>query len=321
MTTEVQFVIGIDLGGTNVRVGMVDTRGELIVANQSPILAEQGAEAGLQRIIELIEKTLNASRTFRLAGIGMGATGPVDPQRGVINNPYTLPGWEQAPVVARLQERFQVPVKLENDADAAALGEYWVGAGKGVSRLYAVTVGTGIGTAFILNGEILRGLDGVHPEGGHHLLDPNGPLCYCGARGCWEALASGSAIARQAQLRVKDHPRSALLELAAGDPEQITTHLVAQAAMDGDRLACSVIQRAAEYLALGIVNVITFFTPEVIVLSGGVMKTPQLFMPSIQAALKQHNLMVPAAQVRVLPAALGDYAGLFGAAYTIVKTL
>ncbi|MDD5468793.1 MAG: ROK family protein [Anaerolineales bacterium] len=321
MVVEVNFVIGIDLGGTNVRVGLVDTHGGLMATNQCPIRAEEGVEAGLGRIFDLVEKTFAASGTARLAGIGVGATGPVDPRRGFINNPYTLPGWERVPVVARLQERFQVPVRLENDADAAALGEYWVGAGKGVSRLYAVTVGTGLGTAFVLEGEILRCLDGAHPEGGHHVLDPSGPPCYCGARGCWESLASGSAIARQAQLGVEKHPDSLLLSLASGDAGRIDTQIVAQAALRGDSLAKSVVEAAAEYLALGIVNVVSFFTPEVLVLSGGVMNTPQLFLPAIQAALQKHTVVVPAARVRVLPAALGDFAGLIGAAYTVVKTL
>ena len=115
--------------------------------------------------------------------------------RGTINNPYTLPTWEDVPIVDFLVDRFGVPVSLENDADAAALGEYWQGAGRDVQRLCAVTVGTGIGTAYILHGKIVRGNGGWHPEGGHMIIDPSGPQCYCGAKGCWESLASGSAIA------------------------------------------------------------------------------------------------------------------------------
>ena len=119
--------------------------------------------------------------------------------RGLILNPGTLPGWVDVPIADYLAERFQAPACLENDADAAALGEYWMGAGRGVSRLYAVTVGTGIGTACILDGGVYRGQNGFHPEGGHQIVDPTGPECYCGGKGCWESWASGTAIADAAR--------------------------------------------------------------------------------------------------------------------------
>lgn len=314
-------VIGIDLGGTNVRGGMVDEQGNLLATSQVPIRAEEGVEQGLVRIITLIEKIAQDSSVSRLDGIGIGATGPVDPVEGTIQNPYTLPGWECVPIVARLQEHFHLPVTLENDADVAALGEYWLGAGKGVKRLYAVTIGTGVGTACILDGQIYRGLGGAHPDGGHHILDPSGPPCYCGANGCWESLASGTAIASQAQEETKEDHSSLLWKMTQGDPEQIDARMVAEAAMQNDPLARSVIERAARYISLGIVNIVTLFTPEMIVLSGGVMKSLDLFMPAIQEAMQVHNVMVPAAKVIIRPAALGYLAGLYGAAYTVLNNL
>lgn len=315
-------LIGIDLGGTFVRVGVLDAaQARFLAYNHAPIEASRGPEAGVETIINLIEKTIAESDRRRVCGIGVGATGPLDRLRGLIQNPYTLPGWENVNILAPLSDRFGVPVVLENDADVAALGEYWIGAGRDVSRLYAITVGTGIGTAFILNGEVYRGLNSAHPDGGHHIVDPAGPQCYCGARGCWESLASGSAIARFTQEQIVTNPSSLLCSLAGGDANRIDAKMVAEAAQQGDPLAVSVIEKTAHYFSLGLVNVVTLFVPEVIVLSGGVMKSSHLFMPAIVKALADHNVMVPAEQVRILPAQLGYLAGCVGAAYAILQKL
>jgi len=315
----VEVVIGVDLGGTVVRAGAVDQDANLLAVSQAPIEAHLGAQAGLARIITVIEKVLGERADRHLLGIGFGATGPVDRQLGAIQNPFTLPGWENVPVVAPLREHFGVPVSLENDADVAALGEYWAGAGKGMRRLYAITVGTGIGTALIYDGQIYRGLDGSHPDGGHQIIDPTGPACYCGANGCWESLAAGPAIARQARGILPAFPSSRVLELAHGDSNKIDAQMVAQAAREGDALGQAVMEKAAWYFSLGLVNIITLFVPEMIVLSGGVMRSASFFIPAIGAAVNDHNVMVPATQVRILPAQLGDQAGMIGAAYTIYQ--
>jgi len=214
-----------------------------------------------------------------------------------------------------MEKAFSVPVTLENDADVAALGEYWQGAGISIRRLYAVTVGTGIGTALILNGEIYRGVDGSHPEGGHMVLDPNGPLCYCKMRGCWESLCAGPAIERQA--READLTGSRLLEMAAGEREKIEARMVFDAARMGDSVALSILDRFTRYFIQGILNVCILFVPDVIVLSGGVMRSADLFMPKLGQALQAYTEMVPAYRVHIIPAKLGYYAGLYGAAYTI----
>jgi glucokinase len=308
-------MIGIDLGGTIVRAGAFDLQGKLLVARETPIEAARGPEPGLKRIQELVEQVLAESGENSLVGIGIGATGPLDPVRGTIHNPFTLPTWDNVPVVEWLQEAFGVPVTLENDADAAALGEYWQGAGQNAKRLYAVTVGTGIGTALILDGQIYRGLDGSHPEGGHMVLDPSGPLCYCTQRGCWESLCAGPAIERQA--READLGESLLLALANGDPEKVTGQLVFEAARRGDKTALSLVERTAEYFAQGVLNVAILFVPDVIILSGGVMRSLDLLMPRLQTTLQAYTAMVPAHRIQITPARLGYYAGLYGSAYTI----
>jgi glucokinase len=293
--------IGVDIGGTLIRVGAFDSDGQLLGQNEANI-AFIGPDNGLRLIEQLIRETLDSANSGTLLGIGIGCTGPLDTIRGIINNPYTLEGWSNIPIVERLNKTFNVPVRLENDADAAALGEYWQGAGREAKRLYAVTVGTGVGTALIVDGKIYRGMDGSHPEGGHQLIDPNGPECYCGHRGCWESLISGSAIS--------SHTRG---------EKKMDAGSIAEAARTGDSVAIAIMQKAAHDFSLGIVNIISFFVPDVLVLSGGVMKSADLFLPTLEATLKTPNQMVPFDRVHILPAQLGYYAGLYGGAYMILS--
>jgi glucokinase len=313
-------VVGIDLGGTYVRVGVFRPQGQLLHTRQQAIEAHLGGEAGVQRILTLVEQAYQESGG-ELIGIGMGSTGPLDSSLGLIQNPYTLPGWENVPILQPLRDHFGVPAVLENDADVAALGEYWAGAGGGVQRLYAVTVGTGIGTALIYHGQIYRGLGGNHPEGGHQVIDPSGPLCYCGATGCWEALAAAPAIAARAQAAAQEQPNTLLLQLAGGDLSRIDAKLVAAAARQGDSLALKIFSATARYIGLGILNCIAMFLPETIVLSGGVMKSADLLLPQIQSLVAQHAAMHPVHQVRLVKAKLGYHAGLYGAAYAILQSL
>jgi glucokinase len=310
-----RIAIGVDLGGTLVRVGAFDTNGQLLFQNEAKI-ASIRPESGIHIIEQLIRETLTSIKQPVLLGIGIGATGPIDPIRGTINNPYTLAGWNNVPIVEWLNEVFDVPVRLENDADAAALGEYWQGAGKGAKRLYAVTVGTGVGTALIVDGKIYRGLDGSHPEGGHQLIDPNGPECYCGRRGCWESLISGPAISSRASSAPNNKH---LIDLAHGDLNRIDAHFVGEAARAGDATAAAIMQQVTRDFSLGIINVISFFVPDILVLSGGVMQSADLFLPTLKEMLKTPNPMVPFEQVQIMPAQLGYYAGLYGSAYTILN--
>jgi glucokinase len=304
--------IGIDLGGTNVRAGAVTAEGKLLRWRDTRIEARQGPAAGLERIANLIEQ-VRSEAAVDVKAIGIGSTGPLDRQRGAIQNPYTLPTWEDVDIASPLRARFNVPVTLENDADAAALGEAWLGAGRGVERMLMVTVGTGIGTAFIQNGQIYRGMDGIHPEGGHIPIDPSGPQCYCGAKGCWESLASGPAIGAYAR-EITLQSSTSLLAQAGNDPEKIDAALVARAAREGDRLARQVVEHSAAYLALGLVNVMQLFVPDCVILTGGVMRSFDLFEPHLRKIITQHSIMSPLDKIPLRLAVLDQQAGIFGAA-------
>lgn len=330
------FVIGIDLGATTVRAGAFTLSGELIRVQQTAIRAEEGPDSGITRILDLADSLILEMKREgvswqHLKGIGVGSTGPTDPIKGTLVNPLTMPGWLDVPIVEPLQSKFDVPVCLENDADAAALGEFWQGAGKikpdeknGVSsqihRLYAITVGTGIGTAFICDGQIYRGAGGFHPEGGHQIIDPSGPLCYCGANGCWESISSGSAIGRAARevIQQQGGEKAQILRLAGGSIEKIDARMVAEAAMDGDELALEIIQTAARGFARGVINIIMLFYPDTIVLSGGVMHSLALFLPILKEYMNAASGYVPTQGVKILPAKLGYFAGIYGAAYAIL---
>jgi glucokinase len=308
--------IGIDLGGTNVRAGAITPDGKILTWQDARIEARQGPEAGLARITRLIEQVC-ANTSLDLHGIGIGATGPVDRKHGAIQNPYTLPTWDDVDIVSPLRARFNLPVTLENDADVAALGESWMGAGRGVQRMLMVTVGTGIGMALIEAGNIYRGSGVVHPEGGHILVDPSGPKCYCGANGCWESLASGPAISVYAQEMASNVP-SSLPGKAGNDFEKIDAALVAAAAREGDALALQIMEHSANFLALGLVNLLHLFIPDCVIFTGGVMRSYDLFEPHLQKIIAKHSVMSPLDKIPLRPAELGQQAGIFGAARAVM---
>ncbi|MFZ5820772.1 MAG: ROK family protein [Chloroflexota bacterium] len=305
-------LIGVDLGGTNVRAGAVSSDGQLLHWQETSIEASLGPESGLRKIAQLVAQVL-AQTGQPILALGVGSTGPLDRERGCIQNPYTLPGWEDVNIVSRLQEKFGAPVALENDADAAALGESWVGAGRGVPRMSMVTIGTGVGTALILDGEIYRGLGGEHPEGGHIILDPSGPECYCGARGCWESLVAGPAIAQFAR-GADGLQSSALYDDCRGDLERIDAANVFRVARTGDAFCLRVVERTAEYMGLGLVSLMMLTLPDCIVLTGGVLRSYDLLEARIRAVVARHDVIIPAARVKIQLAILGQQAGMFGAA-------
>jgi len=314
MIAQEGYAIGIDLGGTNVRVGAVSPQGHLLVVQSAPIEATLGPKVGVEKIITLVEAIQNQVKTGGLLSIGIGSTGPVDRIRGRIQNPYTLPTWDDVDILSPLVQRFDVPATLENDADAAALGEAWVGSGCGYKSMVQVTVGTGIGVGFIQDGKVYRGKNGLHPEGGHMILDLNGPEDYCGAHGCWEVLASGPAMEHYAR-KVCAEQGGLMLQMCGGDLQTLNGWMIVKAARLGDPTALTVIAQMGRYHGLGIVNLLLTYLPDCIVLGGGVMREYDLFLPHIRSVLCQHNKVTPAAEIEILPSRLGGQAGVLGAAY------
>ena len=293
----------VDIGGTKIAVGAIDGAGRVLAREETPTAAARGFDDAMERIVAMLDR-LRRQINEPMRGVGIGCTGPVDPYRGTIGEVDFLPGWKGANPVAMLAARLHLEVAMENDADAAALAEAEWGAGRDRKSLICITVGTGIGAGLLLNGALYRGVDGAHPEVGHHVIDDTGPACYCGARGCWESLASGPAIAAH-------FARSTTAPKSHGN--KLSALQICELARAGDASALQEIVRAGRYLGIGIANLITLYVPELIVLSGSVMNSVELFLPSIREVIRRQCGLVPADRVELLPSRLGGDAPLIGA--------
>lgn len=270
--------------------------------------ANGDAKADLAIMRSLIQDLLGDHKP---AAIGISFGGPVDAQTGVVRLSHHVPGWENHPLQEVLVQEFSVPVRIDNDANVAALGEHRFGAGQGYDSLLYLTVSTGVGGGWILNGQPWRGSEGMAGEIGHTVIDPQGPRCLCGKRGCLERLASGPYIAQQAQAQLRAQPqRGAILQKLAGGMD-LTAEQVSQAAAQGDSLAWDVLERAAWALGVGIGNVANLINPQRFVLGGGVTKAGDRFWEIIQQVARETAL--PEVHFEIVPAALGDQAPLWGA--------
>ena len=297
-------IAAVDIGGTKIAVGMVDANGRVMARLDTPTDANLGYEKALDRTVDLLRQVANSTGAD-IAGIGIGSTGPVDPFTGEFGDVNFLPGWQGSNIVADLGRLFRVKVAMENDADAAALGEAGWGAGKNKTRLIYITVGTGIGGGIILDGKLYRGVDHAHPEIGHHVVDVSGPACLCGFHGCWESLAAGPAMAEWMKSESPpDYPHR----------ENLSAKTICELAQAGDRLAQRSVEREAYYLGLGLANLIVLFTPDAIVLGGSVMKSAHLFLEGIRTVIANSCRYVPFDKTEIALASLGEDANLIGAA-------
>ena len=298
-------IAAVDIGGTKIAVGMVDDDGRVMSRLETPTNAAKGYQNALDRTAELLRKVAKNARS-EITGIGIGSTGPVDPFTGEIGDVNFLPGWQGKNIVEDLCRLFRVKVAMENDADASALGEAAWGAGKNARRLIYITVGTGIGGGIILDGQLYRGVAGAHPELGHHVIDAaTGPACECGFRGCWESLAAGPAMIAWAESNAPAN---------YAHRTGLTGKRICELAREGDVLAKKAVEREALYLGLGLANLVTLFTPDVIVLGGSVMNSADLFLEGIHKIIQGSCRYVPHQKTKLELASLGIDANLIGAA-------
>ncbi len=293
-----QQAIGIDIGGTKTGVAVVDRSGVIRARVAMPTRSQRGFATCLAELLDSIRRVSKEASCSAddLCGVGIGCAGPVNPMRGTIHNPYTLPGWDDADIVTALREALGVPVLLENDADAAAVGEFWFGAGRAATPLAMVTLGTGIGGAMLINGAIFRGLNGEHPELGHIPVQADGPECYCGTRGCWESLASGTAIA------------------AAGLPFAFADSRAVFVGAANDPNAAAIVQRAVQATRTAAWTILHACAPQRIIIGGGIGEEHfELFAHAMREQIAPAT-QVSARRVDILKAELGNDAGVIGAA-------
>jgi glucokinase len=314
----VRFVLGIDIGGTNLVVGSVSEDGTRIVATASePTHAEAGATDVLERLVRLAERAIAATKKeiagAEILGVGVGAPGPLDTKRGIVLLTPNL-GWVNLPLRQIIHDRLGLPAALDNDANCAVLGEWWVGAARGARHAIGITIGTGIGGGLILDGKLYHGASDVAGEIGHTTIDTEGRRCKCGNYGCLEAYASGPNIALRAVEEIEAGAVSRLPSLVGGDLSKVTAQTVYQAAQDGDDLALEVVNDTARFLGVGIGNLLNVFNPEAVVVCGGVtLAGDHLFVP-LRREVARRAFKPAVTACRIVPGELAGTAGVYGAA-------
>lgn len=311
--------VGIDVGGTNTKGLVADSRGEVL----SELAVETRAAEGRERVISLIYESIqrllqDTGLTLSdISGIGVGFPGELELPLGIVRAAPNLPGWNCVPLREQLQERFPTKVCLDNDANAAALGEYRYGCGRGIRNMVFFTLGTGIGGGLILDGQLFRGSRGMGAELGHMTVEPNGPTCGCGNAGCLEALVAAPSVLRRAREGLSRGVRSALREAVGGQDELLTVSLIARVAREGDPFAREILADAGRYMGIGIANVINIFNPEMVVLGGGMVNAGDLILGPARSEASKRALPSLAERVEIREAALGERAGCLGASALI----
>jgi glucokinase len=309
-------VLAIDLGGTKIITAIISNSSQVIAKEYQLTLADEGPQSVIERMFSAIDHILSLRNmnSSQLASISIAAAGAIDSDKGLITSSPNLPGWHDVPLRDIVKEKYGVNTFLINDASAAALGEHRLGAGRGVSNLIYLTVSTGIGGGIIINDKLYSGQCGGAGEIGHMTIDVNGPRCNCGNIGCFEVLASGTAVAKEAIRRIRQGERSSLIEIVAGKIENITAEKVEMAARGGDSLALEVISRVSDYLGIGMVNLVNIFNPEMIIVGGGMSKMGDLLLNPARQVVRERAFQLSAQAVRIVPAQLGENAGVLGAA-------
>jgi len=305
--------VGVDIGGTKVAAGLVNANGDILSQTRIAMVANGSAADGLNAILSAISKTL-PSDSRSVHGIGICAPGPLDPLTGVILNPPNLPCWRDFPLAAEVLKAYSVSVKVDNDANAAALAEARWGAARGYSNVFYATLGTGIGSGIVFDGKIYHGRTGAAGEGGHVSIDRNGPICVCGKPGCIEVLASGTAIAKRARTCISEGRKSLINELANGNPELITGQTVAQALAADDVLAREILTECADMIALWLSNMVDILDPEIIVIGGGAAALYEPFFGSIRECVPAFAINPRAHEVPIAAARYGADSGIAGGA-------
>src|SRR4051812_49368160 len=329
MTTKKKqkYIIGVDLGGTNIVVGAMSADGKHHFAMRSiPTSAELGAEGVADRIVGLIEGVVldtiaetNSSRRD-VIGVGVGAPGPLDREKGLVVVAPNL-GWKNFPLRDRISERLRLPVTLDNDANCATVGEWWQGAARGGNTVVGMTIGTGIGGGVIIDGKLFHGASDVAGEIGHTTIDLNGRHCKCGNYGCLEAYASGPAIAvRAREVLVREETASLLPSLVGGKLDEITAEVVYRAAQQGDAVANEIVRDTARYLGVGIANMLNILNADVVVVAGGVTQAGDALFVPLRAEVRRRAFRPAVDATRIVPGALPGTAGVIGAVATYLQS-
>ncbi|MFA5065013.1 MAG: ROK family protein [Dehalococcoidia bacterium] len=309
-------VVGVDIGGTKIIAAVFDTDGAMLSRIHCLTRGSEGPNSVINRlsaaIINAIEKS--GLKRKQVGCVGIAVAGAIDINRGLVGDSPNIPHWHNIPLRDRLVKSLGGPIFMLNDANAAALAEHRLGAGRGLNNMIYITVSTGIGGGMIINGELYQGTDGSAAEIGHMIIKIGGPLCKCGKHGCFEAMASGTAIARLAKSRLRRGEKSIMPGLVHDKVSNVTAETVAAAARKGDTLALAIIEESAGYLGIGIANLVNLMNPQMIIIGGGVSKMGEMLLKPTRKSMKANSIELPVSSVRLVRPGLGVDAELTGAA-------
>jgi glucokinase len=323
--TGKRWIVGVDLGGTNIVVGLLPVDGgDVLALRARPTESQRGAKFVVDRIVEMVEHSIadvlaeHAGSRDEVAGVGIGSPGPLDRAAGMVINTPNL-GWRNFPLRDLISNALDLPATLDNDANCATYGEWWLGAGREVDTLVGLTLGTGIGGGIVLGGEIYHGVSDVAGEIGHMTIDSTGRKCKCGNYGCLEAYASGPAIALRAVEGIDAGVETSLVDLVHGELEHITAATVYEAVVQGDPYATEVMKDTAKFLGAGIANIINILNPEMVVIAGGVTRAGEHLFGPLRGEVRRRAFRSAEERCRIVSAELPGMAGVVGAAAVFKK--
>jgi len=311
-----KMIVGVDLGGTNLKAGTVTQQGQVVSRVKVPTHGEDGPDAVIGRIVGAVEQVIDDSGCSKsdVVAVGCGAPGPLNWATGIVYAPPNLPGWKDVPLAQILTDRLGITSFIENDANSAAYGENWVGAGRDVKDLVALTLGTGIGGAIILDNKLWRGIDGTAGEIGHMIIQVDGRPCNCGSRGCLEQYGSATGIVLTAREMIASGRETILTDMADGNLDNLTSKDVYEACRRDDELAAEVFAETGRLLGIGLTTLANLLNPEMIVICGGVIAAGDVLFDPMRRTLRELAFKEPGERAQVVPAQLGAAAGLIGAA-------
>ncbi len=307
-----QYVIGIDVGGTNIKAGAVDYQGNILAGLRVPSEASSDSEAILNKLERIVAELRSQMNDQAPMAVGFGIPGAIHAREGVVTQAPNFPALNGMPIRRFMTERLQLPCYIDNDANTIAFGEMWIGAGRGYSHILLLALGTGIGGGVIIDGEMLRGADGMAGELGHLGVKINGAPCNCGSIGCLETIASATGILRMFREQISKHPESVLNSL---QDTLITPAIIYGEAVKGDQFSRSLIEQAGHGLGVGMASFVNIFNPEIVIIGGGVAAAWDILIPPAIETMKQRAFKAPATRVKVVRAEKQDDAGVHGSAY------
>lgn len=305
-------VIAVDLGGTHIRVAVIDEAGEIISRDRTPTSANDGPDAVIGRIADLVTRIARDAGVPDAVEVGVASPGPLNPRSGIVHYTPNLPGWRDVPLIDKLQDRVQRPVTLANDGNAAALGEARFGSARNVRNLVYLALGTGIGGGVISEGVLIDGKNGLGAEVGHTLVAMDGPRCSCGSIGCLESFAAGWALQRDGEAIATTADGDTLREVASDGP--VHAGVIKTAAERGDVAAIAILDRAGRAIGAAIGSLINLFDPDMVVIGGGVAALGELLIGPARKAVPSHSFMDMRRGLEITYSTLGADTGLYGAA-------